>query len=78
MTFAEGCKILNDTGDSYANWRYVNEVEYATLADNRPLIDQAVAVARDADLVILAIGKAFSSTGRLGEATTSETAPRLI
>ena len=58
VTFAEGCKIaLNDKGDSYANWRYVNEVEYATLADNRALIDQAVTVARDADLVILAIGE---------------------
>jgi len=58
VTFAEGCKIaLNDAGDSYSNWRYVNEVEYATLADNRALIAEAVTVARDADLVILAIGE---------------------
>ncbi len=58
VTFAEGCKIaLNDAGDSYSNWRYVNEVEYATLADNRALIDEAVTVAKEADLVILAIGE---------------------
>ena len=58
VTHAEGCKIAhNDTGDSYANWRYVNEVEFATLEDNQPLIDEAVAVAEKSDLVILALGE---------------------
>ena len=58
VTHAEGCKIaLNDTGDSYANWRYVNEIEFATLSDNKDLIDEAIKVASEADLVILAIGE---------------------
>ena len=58
LLFAEGCKIAhNDTGDSYSNWRYVNEVDFATLEDNKQMIEQAVQVARQADLVILAIGE---------------------
>ncbi|MEN8716991.1 MAG: glycoside hydrolase family 3 N-terminal domain-containing protein [Verrucomicrobiales bacterium] len=58
VTHAEGCKIAhNDTGDSYANWRYVDEVEFATLEDNQPLIEEAVAVAEKSDLVILALGE---------------------
>ena len=58
VVFAEGCKVAhNDTGDSYSNWRYVNEVEYATVQENRGLISEAVKVASQADLVILAIGE---------------------
>ena len=42
VLFAQGCRIAhNDTNDSYANWRYVNEVEYATVEDNRQLIEEA-------------------------------------
>ena len=58
VLFAEGCKIAhNDTGDSYSNWRYVNEIEFSSLEDNKALIQQAVQVAQKADLVILAIGE---------------------
>jgi len=58
VVHAEGCKIaLNDAGDSYANWRYVNEVEFATLKDNERLIAEAVEVARQSDLVVLALGE---------------------
>ena len=58
VLFAQGCRIAhNDTNDSYANWRYVNEVEYATVEDNRQLIEEAKKVASQADLVILAIGE---------------------
>ena len=58
LLFAEGCKVAhNDTGDSYSNWRYVNEVDYATVEDNRKLITEAVQVAAKADVVILAIGE---------------------
>ncbi|MEC8013694.1 MAG: glycoside hydrolase family 3 N-terminal domain-containing protein [Verrucomicrobiota bacterium] len=58
ILFAEGCKIAhNDTGDSYSNWRYVNEVKYATLAENQELIAEARRIARISDLVILAIGE---------------------
>jgi len=58
VVHAEGCKIaLNDAGDSYANWRYVNEVEFATLKDNQRLIAEAVEVAKQSDLVVLALGE---------------------
>ncbi|MCP4888131.1 MAG: beta-glucosidase, partial [Planctomycetaceae bacterium] len=58
VTHAEGCKIANnDTSDSYANWRYVNEIEFTSLEENRPLIEQAVGVANAADVVILALGE---------------------
>ena len=58
VVHAQGCKIaLNDADDSYANWRYVNEIEFATLKDNQPLIDEAVEVAKQSDLVVLALGE---------------------
>ena len=58
VVHAEGCKIaLNDAGDSYANWRYVNEAVFATLEDNEGLIGEAVDVAKQADLVVLALGE---------------------
>ena len=58
VLFAEGCKIaLNDKGDSYANWRYVNEIEFASLEDNQESIAEAVGVAERSDLVILALGE---------------------
>ena len=58
LLFAEGCKVAhNDTSDSYSNWRYVNEVDYATVEDNRKLISEAAQVAAKADVVILAIGE---------------------
>ncbi|MEY4385456.1 MAG: hypothetical protein RLY20_739 [Verrucomicrobiota bacterium] len=58
VTLAEGCKIAsNDTGDSYENWRYVNKIEFATLTDNQPLITEAVALAGNSDLVVLALGE---------------------
>ncbi|MDG2104643.1 MAG: glycoside hydrolase family 3 N-terminal domain-containing protein [Pirellulaceae bacterium] len=58
VTHAEGCRIANnDTGDSYANWRYVNDIEFTSLEENQPLIEQAVGVANEADVVILALGE---------------------
>ena len=58
VVFAQGCRIAhNDTNDSYSNWRYVNEVDYASVEDNQALIQEAKKVARGADLVILAIGE---------------------
>ena len=58
VTHAEGCMIArNDASDSYANWRYVNEIEFATVEDNQPLIAEAIEVASSADLVILALGE---------------------
>ena len=57
VVHAEGCRIAkNDTGSSYKNWRYVDEVEFTTVEDNRSLIDEAVSTAQNADLVVLALG----------------------
>jgi beta-glucosidase len=57
VAHAEGCKIAeNDTGNSYRNWRYVDEVEFVSVEQNRPLIDEAVRTAQNADLVVLALG----------------------
>ena len=58
VTHAEGCQIaLNDTGSSYKNWRYVDEVQYASLEDNQMLIEAAVELAENSDLVVLALGE---------------------
>ena len=57
VVHAEGCKIAkNDTGSSYKNWRYVDEVEFVSVEQNRSLIAEAVQTAQDADLVVLALG----------------------
>ena len=35
VTHALGCQVAaNDTGSSYKNWRYVDEIEFTSLADN--------------------------------------------
>ncbi len=58
VTHAEGCQIAsNDTGSSYKNWRYVDEVQYASLEDNQMLIEAAVELAEHSDLVVLALGE---------------------
>ena len=58
VSYAIGCKVAhNDTGDSYSNWRYVNEIDYVSLEENLPLIKQAVELSSKSDLVVLAIGE---------------------
>jgi len=58
VTHAEGCQIAkNDTGSSYKNWRYVDEVQFASLEDNQMLIQSAVELAQNSDLVVLALGE---------------------
>ena len=55
---AEGCQIAkNDTGSSYKNWRYVDEVQFASLEDNQMLIQSAVELAQNSDLIVLALGE---------------------
>jgi beta-glucosidase-like glycosyl hydrolase len=58
VTHAVGCKIAhNDANDSYANWRYIDDIEFATLEDNQALIEDAVKLAKESDIVILALGE---------------------
>jgi len=55
---AEGCRIANnDTGHSYDNWRYVNEIDYTSPKDDASRIRKAVSLASDSDLIILALGE---------------------
>ena len=55
---AEGCQIAtNDTGSSYKNWRYVDEIHFASLEDNQDRIRSAVQLAQNSDLVVLALGE---------------------
>ena len=55
---AEGCQIAtNDTGNSYKNWRYVDEIHFASLEDNQERIQAAVELAQSSDLVVLALGE---------------------
>ncbi len=57
---SQGCIFAhNDTKNSFENWRYVNEVKFATREESRPTIDEAVKVASAADVVILALGESI-------------------
>ncbi len=57
VLFARGCVVVkNEKRNAFANWKYVNEVELATLEENRPLIDEARRTAAKADLVVLVLG----------------------
>ena len=58
VTHALGCQVAaNDTGSSYKNWRYVDEIEFTSLADNKKYIQAGVELARNSDLVVLALGE---------------------
>lgn len=74
---AKGCLIaLNDTQDSYLNWRHVNDVNFVSVEHNLPLIEEAVEVANEADVVVLALGsnalleRKTRSGGHLGDRAT--------
>ena len=60
VAHSQGCIFAhNDTGVSFENWRYVNEVKFATREESRPTIDEAVKAASAADVVILALGESI-------------------
>ena len=56
VLFAEGCKITEYLGSSYMNWK-TNEIKFASRTENLKLIDKAVATAKQADIVVLAVGE---------------------
>jgi beta-glucosidase len=56
VLFAQGCIIVkNDKRNAFANWK-MNNVQLASLEENRPLIDEARRTAAKADLVVLVLG----------------------
>lgn len=59
ISYAEGCKITNNhTSDSRETWfKPIDENTFPTKEENLKRIDEAVSVARQADVVILVIGE---------------------
>ncbi len=54
---AEGCRIVTvDHRNASQNWRDAGDVVLVSDEENRPLIEQAVRVAAETDVVILALG----------------------
>ncbi len=56
VLFAQGCKLTTNISTSYFNWKN-DEINFASREDNLKLIDEAVKVAAEADLIILAVGE---------------------
>jgi beta-glucosidase len=77
ISHAQGSVIAhNQSNISYENWRVVNQADFATLEQNEALIQEAVKVAKQADVVILALGENVLlgreswSNNHLGDRTT--------
>ena len=56
VLFAQGCRLTTNTSSSYFNWKY-DEIVFASRDENLKLISEAVSVARNAEIIILAIGE---------------------
>lgn len=56
VLFAQGCRLTTNTSKSYFNWKN-DEIMFASREDNLKLIKEAVEVAENAEIVILAIGE---------------------
>ncbi|MBN1791589.1 MAG: glycoside hydrolase family 3 C-terminal domain-containing protein [Bacteroidales bacterium] len=56
ILFAQGCRLTTNTTNSYFNWKY-DEIKFASREENLKLIQEAVAVAQKAEIIILAIGE---------------------
>jgi beta-glucosidase len=56
VLFAQGCRLTDNTTNSYFNWKY-DDIVYASRDENLKLIKEAVDVAKKAELIVLAIGE---------------------
>jgi len=56
VLFAQGCKLTTNTSTSYFNWKY-DEIVFASRDENLKLINEAINIARNAEIIILAIGE---------------------
>lgn len=56
ILFAQGCKIVNNIDISFSNWQ-ADKPEFTSHDENLKLINEAVAIARQAEVVVLALGE---------------------
>lgn len=58
ILYAKGC-LLTKNGDTISqnNYQFKDKTEFPTPEENKPLIDEAVQTAQQADLVIIAVGE---------------------
>ncbi len=56
ILFAQGCRLTTNTSNSYFNWKY-DEIKFASREENLKLIQEAVTVAKKAEIIILAVGE---------------------
>lgn len=56
ILFAQGCKLTTNTSNSFFNWKN-DETKFASREENLELIKEAVNVAKQAEIIILAIGE---------------------
>ena len=56
VLFAQGCKLTTNTTTSYFNWKN-NEIKFASREENLELIKEAVEIAKNAEVIILALGE---------------------
>ena len=56
ILFAQGCKLTTNITTSYFNWKR-NEIEFASREENLELINEAIEVAKKAEVIILALGE---------------------
>jgi beta-glucosidase len=56
VLFAQGCRLTTNTSTSYFNWKS-DEIIFASRDENLKLISEAVSIARQAEIIILAIGE---------------------
>ena len=56
VLFAQGCRLTTNTSTSYYNWKY-DEIVFASKDENLKLISEAITIARNAEIVLLAIGE---------------------
>jgi len=56
ILFAQGCKIVENVGISYLNWKN-NEIKLASRVENLKLIEEAVGVAKQSEIAIVVVGE---------------------
>ena len=56
ILFAQGCKLTTNTTTSFFNWKN-DEIKFASKEENIELIKDAVNIAKQAEIIILAVGE---------------------
>ncbi len=56
VLYAQGCKLTTNTTTSFFNWKE-HEIKFASREENLELIKEAVDVAKNAEVIILALGE---------------------